>query len=115
MNAQHTVRLALVVGETVLLGGVGACAVTYLATERILRRSAARELAGRPLGGGRLPGITRRSLIFWTLGTAAPLSGMLVACVAAVVHGDVPVEQLAVLVLVVGAVLFVCGALCMAT
>ncbi|MGD9527844.1 adenylate/guanylate cyclase domain-containing protein [Pseudonocardia sp.] len=108
-NARHTVRLALVVGETVLLGGIGACAVTYLATERILRRSAARELAGRPLGRGWLPGITLRSLIFWTVGTATPLSGMLVACVAALVHGDVPVGQLAVVVLVVGAIALLGG------
>lgn len=108
-NARYSVRLALAVGETVLLGGIGACAVTYLVTERILRRSAARELAGRALEQGRLPGVTLRSLIFWTVGTATPVSGMLVACVAALVHSDVPVEQLAVLVLAVGAIALLGG------
>ncbi|MGQ0572754.1 MAG: HAMP domain-containing protein, partial [Pseudonocardia sp.] len=109
INAAYSVRLALAVGETTLLGGIGACAVTYLATERILRRSAARELAGVPLERRRGPGITARSLLFWTLGTAAPVSGMLVAAVAALVHGDVPVEQLAVVVLAVGGIALLGG------
>lgn len=109
LNSLNSVRLALVVGETVLLGGIGACAFTYLATERILRRSAARELGGVPMRRGRLPGITVRLLLFWTLGTAAPVSGMLVAAVAAMVHGDVGVEQLAITIAVVGAIALLGG------
>lgn len=109
LNALYSVRLALVVGETTLLGGIGACAVTYLATERILRRSAARELAGVPLQRRRLPGITVRALLFWALGTAAPVSGMIVAAIASLVHGDVPVEQLAILVLAVGGIALLGG------
>lgn len=48
LNAQFSLRLAISVAETVMLGGITTCALSYLLTERILRRTAARVLAEQP-------------------------------------------------------------------
>jgi adenylate cyclase len=102
LNAVFSPRLGLSVGETVLLGGITTCALSYLLCERILRRTAARVLAGDPPRRRALPGVTTRALLFWMLGTGVPVFGLLLAALAVLVFGDVPAEELAVLVLVVG-------------
>lgn len=111
INAQFSTRLALSVGETVLLGGVTTCALSYLLAERILRRNVARVLAEQPPRRRVLPGVVVRSLLFWALGTALPVVGLMLAAISALVYGDVPATQLAVIVLSIGGTALVIGLL----
>ncbi|WP_346280412.1 adenylate/guanylate cyclase domain-containing protein [Pseudonocardia sp.] len=111
LNARFSLRLALSVGETIVLGGITTCALSYLLSERILRRTAARVLAAQPPRRRVLPGMVVRALLFWALGTAVPVVGLLLAAAYAQVYGDVPATQLAVIVLAVGGTALVVGLL----
>jgi adenylate cyclase len=102
VNATFSPRLALSVAETVLLGGITACALSYLLSERMLRHTAARVLAGQPPRRAGLPGVTTRAVLFWALGTGVPVVGLMLSAVTALVFRDVPVEQLAAIVLSIG-------------
>ncbi|MFC4946319.1 adenylate/guanylate cyclase domain-containing protein [Pseudonocardia sp. GCM10023141] len=112
LNLNFSVRLALSAAETILLGGISTCALSYLLCERILRRTAERVL-GDATGPGRrfLPGVVTRSLVFWALGTAVPVSGVLQASVAAMFYGDISAARLAVIVLIVGLIGLASGVL----
>jgi adenylate cyclase len=111
LNLRYSPRLALSVGETILLGGITTCALSYLLTERILRRTTARVLADRPPKRRVGPGVVVRSLLFWALGTGVPVVGLMLAGVSALIHGDVPGDQLAVIVLAVSGAALVAGLL----
>jgi adenylate cyclase len=111
LNLRYSPRLAISVGETILLGGITTCALSYLLTERILRGTTARVLADRPPKRRVGPGVVVRSLLFWALGTGVPVVGLMLAGVAALVHGDVPAERLAVIVLAVGGTALAAGLL----
>ncbi|QYN35548.1 adenylate/guanylate cyclase domain-containing protein [Pseudonocardia sp. DSM 110487] len=112
LNLRYSVRLAVAVGDTILLGGITTCALGYLLSERILRRTAARVLATHPpLPRRGLPGIVVRSLLFWALGTGVPVVGLMIAAIAALVHGDVPAGRLAVIMLAVGGTALAAGLL----
>jgi adenylate cyclase len=103
LNLPYSVRFAMSVGETIVLGGITTCALAYLLCERILRRTAARVLAAHPPKPRRgMPGIVVRSLLFWALGTGVPVVGLMLTAISALVYGDVPADQLAVIVLAVG-------------
>ncbi|OLT15189.1 guanylate cyclase [Pseudonocardia sp. CNS-139] len=104
-------RLAVSVGETILLGGITTCALSYLLSERILRRAAARVLADRPQRRRGLPGMVLRSLLFWALGTGVPVVGLMLAAVSVLVYGDVPASQLAWIVLAIGGTALFAGLL----
>jgi adenylate cyclase len=111
LNARFSTRLALSVGETILLGGITTCGLSYLLSERILRRTAARVLGARPPGRRVLPGVVVRWLLFWALGTAVPVVGLMLAAVSALVYGDVPATRLAVIVLAIGGTALLIGLL----
>jgi adenylate cyclase len=112
LNLPYSVRLATSVGETILLGGITTCALSYLLSERILRRTAARVLAARPPRPRRgLPGVVVRSLLFWALGTGVPVVGLMLTAASALVYDDVPATRLAVIVLAIGGVALVVGLL----
>ncbi|WP_141280759.1 adenylate/guanylate cyclase domain-containing protein [Pseudonocardia hydrocarbonoxydans] len=102
LNARYSWRLAIQVGETILVGGITVCALSYLLTERILRRSVGRVLSSQPPRRRVLPGIVVRSLLFWALGTAVFVVGLLLSAISALAYRDVPAEQLAVIILSVG-------------
>ena len=106
-----SLRLAISVGETILVGGITTCAVSYLLSERILRRTAARVLGARPPSRRVLPGMVVRSLLFWALGTGVPVVGLMLAAVSVLVYGDVPAERLAVIVLAIGGTALIAGLL----
>jgi adenylate cyclase len=57
----------------ILLGGVITSTLTYLLLERTLRPVAARVLSHRVLDRPRAPGIMRRLVVSWLLGSALPL------------------------------------------
>jgi adenylate cyclase len=101
----------MAVVETIVLGGIATCALSYLQCERILRRSAARVLHDQAPGSRILPRVVVRSLLFWALGTAGPVLGVLLAAVSSLVYSDVHAAQLAVIVLAVGGTALVVGLL----
>ncbi|MGQ0479654.1 MAG: adenylate/guanylate cyclase domain-containing protein [Pseudonocardia sp.] len=102
LNAGYSWRLGVAVAETVLIVGITTGALSYLVAERILRPAAARVLAADPprLRHG---GVLGRSVVFWVLGTAVPVTGLMSAALGALVFDDVPAATLAVAVLAGGA------------
>ncbi|WP_433557239.1 adenylate/guanylate cyclase domain-containing protein [Pseudonocardia xinjiangensis] len=111
LNARWSLRLAVSVGETIVLGGITTCALSYLLSERILRRTAARVLAAQPPRRRALPGVVVRALLFWALGTAVPVVGLLLSALFVLVYRDVSADRFAVIVLAVGATALVAGLL----
>lgn len=109
LNSLYSVRLAISVGTTVLLGGVTTCAISYLLTQRALRRSAARVLTARPPALRVLPGVAVRAVLFWALGTAVPVIGVLLVATGALAYPDVGRDQLAVTVLVLAGTALLVG------
>jgi len=94
-----------------VFGGVVTCAFVYLIAERQLRPAAARALAAG-IGDRRLaPGITTRTLVAWAIGSAVPAFALVLTAISTLVERDFGRDQLALLVLVVGAVTVVVGAL----
>ena len=83
LQLRESVQLALIVGISVLLGGVTTCALGYLAGERILRPLLARVLAAGPPPRPVTPGVRARLMMAWTLATGVPLVGILVVAVSA--------------------------------
>jgi adenylate cyclase len=96
---------------TVLIAGLVVCAIAYLFSEFVLRPIAARALQGEaePVAAG--SGVQRRMIVFWGLGTAAPVSGLVVAALVALLRNDVDVQRLAGVVLGLSAVVLLFGLL----
>ena len=70
---------ALSTGLTVGIAGIVGCGIAYLLTEFAFRPIAARALAGEPLTDRpRGVGVGDRMVIFWFVGTGAPVVGLLV-------------------------------------
>ncbi|MHA6620615.1 adenylate/guanylate cyclase domain-containing protein [Pseudonocardia sp. DLS-67] len=112
LNLPYSLRLAASVGETIVLGGITTCALAYLLSERILRGTAAEVLAAQPPQPRRgTPGIVVRSLLFWALGTAVPVVGLMAMAVSALAHGDIPATRLAVIMLALGGIALGAGLL----
>ncbi len=109
VNAQFSVRLGLAIAETVLIVGITSSALSYLLTERILRRSATRVLAGKPPRMRLHAGVLIRSVLFWALGTATPVCGLMMAGLSALIYSDISVELLATTSLVAGGAALVIG------
>lgn len=101
---------ALNTGLTVGIAGLIACGVAYLLTEFTLRPLSARALAGeaftrRPRGAG----VGDRMVIFWCLGTGAPVVGLTVAAIVALTGESTTRTRLAVICLVVAGVVLTFG------
>ncbi len=107
-------RSALSTGLTVGITGIVGCGIAYLLTEFTFRPIAARALAGEPLTQRpRGVGVGDRMVIFWFVGTGAPVVGLLVAALVALLPLDPDNElsrtQLAVICLVVSGVVLTTG------
>ena len=101
---------ALSTGLTVGITGIVGCGIAYLLTEFTLRPIAARALAGEPLTDRpRGVGVGDRMVIFWFVGTGAPVVGLMVGALLALVQKDVSLTQLAVICLVVCGVVLTTG------
>lgn len=71
---------ALSTGLTVGIAGIIGCGIAYLLTEFAFRPISARALAGEPLADRpRGVGVGDRMVIFWFVGTAAPVVGLMIA------------------------------------
>jgi adenylate cyclase len=108
LNATYSWRLGLAVAETVMIGGITSCAVSFLGAERILRPAAARVLAGE-VPRKRPVGVLVRWVLFWVLGTAVPVTGLVSYGIGALVLQDVSARQLALVMLVGGVGALVTG------
>jgi adenylate cyclase len=105
------VEAAFRVSSLIVFGGLVTCAFVYLISERQLRPAAARALAAG-VGDRKLaPGIKSRILFPWAAGTAVPILGLVTIGISALVEHDFKYEDLAILIIVVGAVAIVFGAL----
>ncbi len=112
LNSFFSLEAAASVALTIAFGGISTCAITYLLTERLLRPTAARALAGGPAPGAGVPGVAARSIIFWALGTGVPLLGlMLVALGVLTEEGKVSVTDLAITTIVLSGVALGVGGL----
>ncbi|MGX7828398.1 adenylate/guanylate cyclase domain-containing protein [Actinokineospora sp. 24-640] len=100
------------VGFTAGFAGIVVCANAYLLSEFALRPVAARALSGHPPARVTGAGVLVRTLLFWALGTGVPVAGLVVVAIFAMVRGY-STAQLAVTVLVLGAVALVTGLLVM--
>ncbi|EFQ82946.1 HAMP domain protein [Aeromicrobium marinum DSM 15272] len=102
---------ALSTAFSVGITGVVVSAIAYLFTEFSFRPIAARALAGRLPDEKLGAGVQWRMVLFWSLGTAAPVLGLVVAAVLALSRSDITVGQLASVVLGLAAVILAFGLL----
>ncbi len=101
---------ALATGLTVGITSIVVAAIIYLEAEFTLRPVAARALAGDPNAQRRRGvGVAARMAIFWSLGTAAPLTGLVIAGIVALAGGDGTRTQLAIIMLVTASIVLVIG------
>src|SRR5437016_5700095 len=108
LNLSTSGLLALEIAITVALGGVTTAAVAYLLTERNIRSTVARALAGAPPRSYRVPGVATRALFAWALGTAVPVIGIVV--IAAVsLSLSVSAHRVAATALCLGVIALVVG------
>ncbi|MDN4163245.1 adenylate/guanylate cyclase domain-containing protein [Nocardioides abyssi] len=101
---------ALGSGVSVGIAGLVACGIAFLLTDFVMRPISARALDGlavadRPRGAG----VGGRMVLFWCLGTAAPVCGMVVASVVGVAGDDGARDRLPFTVLAISAVVLVFG------
>ncbi len=103
---------AVSVGLTVGTASIVVCGVAYLLSGFALRPIAARALVGTSLTDPpRGMGVRSRALIFWAVGTAAPIVSLVTTAILALVDEDASVTRLAVATIAVGTVVLVFGLL----
>ena len=103
----RAITTALTIGiATLVVGGIA-----FLLTEFTLRPVAARALAGAERIDVHGIGVRRRMVLFWALGTGAPVAGLVVVAILALTAGDISLTKLSVVVLVLGAVVLCFGLL----
>lgn len=103
---------ALGTGLTVGIAAVVVAGISYLLTEFSLRPIAARALADVPVTDRlRGVGVGPRMAIFWTLGTGAPVIGLLLAAVLTFTPSgdDATLDQMAIVTIVVCGIVLVFG------
>jgi adenylate cyclase len=102
---------ALTTALTVGIASLVVCGIAYLFSEFALRPIAARALSGEERLKVRGLGVRRRMVLFWALGTGAPVAGLVLVAIMALTRGDITLDKLAVVVLVLGAVVLCFGLL----
>ena len=111
LNAIVEFELVARVGFTVALAGLVTSAMTYLLAERITRPLAKAALSISTVSKPRLPGITTRTVLGWTLGSGVPLIGLIIVGIFALADPSSATKtKLAVTMLVLGGTALVVGA-----
>lgn len=101
---------ALSTALTVGIAGIVGCGIAFLLSEFALRPVSARVLAGQPfLERPRGAGVGARMVIFWLVGTAAPVAGLIVAGILALTDDETSPARLAVITIVIGVVVLSFG------
>ncbi len=105
LQPERAITTALTIGiATLVVGGIA-----FLLTEFTMRPVAARALAGADRVHVRGLGVRRRMLLFWALGTGAPVAGLVVVAILALTAGDISLTKLSIVVLVLGGVVLCFG------
>ena len=107
LQPDRAVTTALTVGIASLV----VCGIAFLFSEFALRPVAARALSGEHRLHVRGLGVRRRMLLFWGLGTGAPVAGLVVVAIMTLTGDDISRTKLAVVVLVLGGVVLCFGLL----
>lgn len=111
LNAIVEFELVARVGFTVALAGLVTSAFAYLLAERITRPLAKAALSISSVSKPRLPGITTRTIVGWTLGSGIPLVGLITVGIFALADpASATKTKLAVTMLVLGGTALVVGA-----
>jgi adenylate cyclase len=84
----YSFTLASVVFDSIVLGGVTTCALSYLLTERIWRPVVALALAAGKPARPVTPGVGARLTMAWALATGVPLIGIFAVASAGVLGAD---------------------------
>lgn len=104
VNAFDSIAVAVQTALGVALGGLAACALTYLLAERFCRELTATALAGgapeKPVG----PGVGTRVVVAWGLAAAYPLLGCVLLGISVLLVGHWSAERVAVSLLIVSVV-----------
>ena len=109
LNLIWSGRLALVVGITVMLGGLTTCAISYLLFERILRPASARALAKGAPPRPVLPGVQTRAMLAWALGGGVPMLGLVLVAIVDLAGDSLGHHELAVTALALSTVSLAVG------
>ena len=102
---------ALSTGLTIGIASLVVCGIAFLFSEFALRPIAARALSGEDRLRVRGLGVRRRMVLFWSLGTGAPITGLLVVAILTLVRGEVTLTKLSVVILALGGVVLCFGLL----
>lgn len=98
-------------GFAVAISGLVVSAIAYLETEFVMRPIAARALTGGGRSRRGITGVQSRMLLFWSIGTAAPVGGLAVAAIVALTTDDMSKDRLAIIALSLCGVVLVFGQL----
>jgi class 3 adenylate cyclase len=96
---------------TVGIASLVVSGIAFLFSEFALRPVAAQALSGEQRLHVRGLGVRRRMVLFWSLGTGAPVAGLVVMAILALTVGDISLTKLAVVVLMLGGVVLCFGLL----
>ncbi|MGO4258510.1 adenylate/guanylate cyclase domain-containing protein [Marmoricola sp. RAF53] len=102
---------ALGTGFAIAITGLMVSGIAYLFSEFALRPLTARALEAGPVELTGQVGVQGRMLLFWAIGSAAPVAGLSIAALLALTADDISVERLAVTALVLTAIALVFGLL----
>ena len=111
LNGLYAAALGLRVAVAVALTGLSTAACAYLVTERLLRPAAARALAAGTPERLAVPGVASRAVLAWALGTGVPLTGLVLIGVVELGGGTASHTELAVVMVVLGAIALTVGLL----
>lgn len=105
VNSEYVPMLAL----SIVLSGTITCANAYLLSEFALRPIAAHAMTAGPPQRKIMIGVTIRTLLFWALGSAAPVVALMLVGITALYRFDVGRVTLATTVLALGSCTLVFG------
>lgn len=104
-------ELVLGTGFSIAISGLVVSAIAYLLAEFALRPISARAMTGSSRGRRGMTGVQARMLLFWSIGTAAPVAGLAVVALVALTAGDMSRDRLAIIALVLCGVVLIFGLL----
>jgi adenylate cyclase len=93
----------------VVLGGLSASALSYLAVEWIVRPATALALQSDPPDRPMLPGIATRMYLAWEFGTAVAVCGAVVVAIAYLSGAGISAKRMAATVIFLGAIALTVG------
>jgi adenylate cyclase len=104
-----SIAAGVLIAVLVALGGLSASALSYLATEWVMRPAVALALRDDPPTRPLLPGIGTRIYLAWEFGTAVAVGGGLVVAIAYLSGADISPNRMATTVIFLGAIAWTIG------